>query len=121
MVVASRKLRRYFLVHPIIIRTNLPLRQILYRLDLAETLTKWVVDLTEFEISIKSRKALKAQLFVGFIAEMTRTSSTPKHVWVIFTDRSSNCSGSSSGIILENNHELMIEFSMRFEFPTTNN
>lgn len=40
---------------------------------------------------------------------------------MVSIDRSSNNRGSEVEVILENNCGLMIEVSLRFEFPTTNN
>ncbi|MCI71307.1 putative gag polyprotein, partial [Trifolium medium] len=48
--------------------------------------------------------------------------STPeKNKWTIFVDGSSNPRGSGAGIILENDEEVLIEVSLGFAFPTTNN
>lgn len=41
VMVASQKLIKYFWVHPFITRTYLPLRHILYQLNLDRILTKW--------------------------------------------------------------------------------
>lgn len=60
LVTASRKLRRYFLAHSIIVHTYFPPKHVLYRQELLE-----------FEVSFKARKALKDQLFAYFLAEMT--------------------------------------------------
>jgi ribonuclease HI len=121
LVTAARKLRRYFLAHSIVVRTDQPLKQVLFRPDLAGRMTKWSVELSEFDISFESRKALKAQAFADFLAEMTPATNEPCTQWVIFTDGSSNSKGSGAGLILESSEGLIVEVSLKFSFTTTNN
>ncbi|KAI5439299.1 hypothetical protein KIW84_024901 [Lathyrus oleraceus] len=45
-----------------------------------------------------TRKALKAQLFADFLAEMNPTSPSSKLVWVVFKDSSSNSHRSGGGL-----------------------
>lgn len=45
--------------------------QILHRPDLAGRLTKWPIEMSEFDVAYKSRKALKAQQLTDFIVEIT--------------------------------------------------
>jgi len=69
-VTAAQRLRQYFLTHTIIVRTDQPIRQILGCPDVAGRMMKWSLELSEFDIHIESRKARKAQVFAGFVAEM---------------------------------------------------
>ncbi|KAL2541995.1 Ribonuclease H [Abeliophyllum distichum] len=55
LIIASRKLRPYFQSHSIEVLTNLPLRQILQKLDISARLMKWSVELSQFDISYKPR------------------------------------------------------------------
>lgn len=100
---------------------DLPLIHFLYRPDLVGRLMKWEIDLFELKISFEPRKALKAQLFAKFLAEMTVMPYKPYRTWVVFTYISSNSRGSGDGVIRENNCRLIIEVSLRFEISTTNN
>lgn len=59
MVKEFGNLRSYFLVHPIVVQIDLPLRNVLYRLNLTGRLTKWAVELCEFEIYFEARTDLK--------------------------------------------------------------
>lgn len=47
--------------------------------------------------------------------------SEPGRTWVVFTYGPSNSCGRGERVIIENNFRLVIEVSLRFEFPTTNN
>jgi len=71
LLTAARRLRQYFLAHTVLVRTDQPIRQILGRPDVARRMMKWSLELSEFDIHYESRKALKAQVFADFLAEMT--------------------------------------------------
>lgn len=109
------------MAHVIIVRTNLPLKQVLHRPDLSARLTKWYVEMSEFEVYYETIRALKDPNFANFIVNMTRGKPKLSHVWIIFTDGLSNKRGSGVRLIIENKAKLTIKVSMRFKFPTTNN
>lgn len=44
-VALARKLRRYFLAHSIVVRTDQPLKNVLFRPNLAGRMTKWSIEL----------------------------------------------------------------------------
>jgi len=47
---------------------------------------KWSLELYEFDIHYESRKALKAQVFADFIAEMTSPPEENQEKWTVFVD-----------------------------------
>ncbi|KAL2513249.1 Uncharacterized protein Adt_18849 [Abeliophyllum distichum] len=69
LIIASRKLRPYFQSHSIEVLTNLPLRQILQKLDTSGWLMKWSIELSQFDISYKPRASIKGQALADFVAE----------------------------------------------------
>lgn len=75
LVVSARKLRPYFQAHTIAVVTNLPLRQILQKLDMSGRLLRWSLELSKFDIIFKPRSAIKAQAVADFIAEFANDSS----------------------------------------------
>lgn len=79
LITTSRKLRWYFLARTIIVRTHLPLKQILHRTDLAGILTKWFIEMFEFNIAYEAKKTLKGQQFVDFLVEMTLNEPESTH------------------------------------------
>jgi len=122
LVTVARRLRQYFLAHTIVVITDQPIRQILGRPDVAGRMRKWSLELSEFDIHYESRKALKAQAFTDFIAEMTfRDEESKNGIWTIFVDGSSNSKGSGAGIIIENSDGIVIELSLRLSFAMMNN
>jgi hypothetical protein len=53
IMVAARKLRRYFLAHSIVVQTDQPLKNVLFQPDLAGRMTKWSIELSEFDITFE--------------------------------------------------------------------
>ena len=51
--------------------TDLPLRTVLHRSDTSGSMTKWTVELIEFDLSFVPWTLIKAQIFADFIAECT--------------------------------------------------
>lgn len=100
-VALARKLRRYFLAHSIVVRTDQPLKNVLFRPNLAGRMTKWSIELSKYYITFKARKALKAQMFADFLEEFTPPTTEPCSIWTIFTNDSSNNRSGGAGVILE--------------------
>ena len=64
-IVSTKKLRHYFLTHPVIVFINHPMKQLLRRPDASGRLVKWAVELTEFDILYQPRTAIKGQALSG--------------------------------------------------------
>ncbi|RDX96689.1 Retrovirus-related Pol polyprotein from transposon 17.6, partial [Mucuna pruriens] len=71
LVVASRWLRPYFQSFSIIVRTDLPIQQVLRKPDLVGRMVAWSIQLSEFDISFERRGQIRAQALVDFITELT--------------------------------------------------
>ncbi|XP_057744562.1 uncharacterized protein LOC130962356 [Arachis stenosperma] len=119
LVATARRLRPYFQSHTIIVRTNHPLRQVLTKPELAERLTKWSIELSEFDIQFQTRSALKAQILADFITEMT--SDEHIETWELHVDGASSREGSGAGIILKEGNKVVAEQSLQFHFSASNN
>jgi len=121
LLTATPRLRQYFLAHTVVIRTDQPIRQVLGRPDIARRMMKWSLELSEFDIHYESRKALKAQVFVDFLSEITFPAEENIEEWTIFVDGSSNSKGSGARVIIENNKGIVVEISLGLSFHVTNN
>ena len=125
LVMAARKLRPYFQAHTITILTDQPLRQILQKPEYSGRLTKWAVELGEFDIQFKPRQAIKGQALADFIVECTHTQEDLKEEnaeeWKLFVDGASSTQGSGAGVVLFSPFEDVIEYSLRFSFKSSNN
>ncbi|XP_061351287.1 uncharacterized protein LOC133296340 [Gastrolobium bilobum] len=127
LIFAARRLRPYFQCHPITVRTNQPIRQVLQKPDLAGRMMSWAIELSEYQINYEPRTAIKAQALTDFIAEMTHTPASDNQLgetpatWKLFVDGSTNAKGSGAGLIVENPDGVAMEHSLTFDFSTTNN
>ena len=143
LVVAVRKLRPYFQSHVILVPTNHPLRQVLQNPDVSRRLTKWAIELGEFDIKFIPRTTIKGQAVADFVAELSYPTkvfrsenaipSTPRmqpvdsdptdpsNVWNLRIDRSSNVNRNGAGIVLESPTGEEICYALRLQFPATNN
>ncbi|XP_015953826.1 uncharacterized protein LOC127747537 [Arachis duranensis] len=120
LLTASRRLRQYFQAHPVTVRTDQAVKQVLQKPDLAGRMLAWSIELSQFQIKFEPQNAIKAQVLTDFIAEMTPVKLTPEP-WKLHVDGSSNSTHGGAGIILENQNGITIEQSVRYEFPVSNN
>ncbi|XP_071919055.1 uncharacterized protein [Coffea arabica] len=122
LVHAARRLKLYFLAHPISVRTDQPIRQILVRPEASGRLTKWAVELGEYDLSYEPRTAIKAQALADFLADLTFTEG-PKSTSALaeVSTSSSNGDGCGAGLLLEGPQGEACSYALRFDFPATNN
>ena len=97
LVTTARKLRPYFQAHTIEVPTKHPMKQILHKLEASGRLIKWDIELSEFDIRYKPRKAIKGQVLTDFIMEFTPTEPieaaqlTPTlPIWKLSVDGATN-------------------------------
>nr|XP_027102809.1 uncharacterized protein LOC113724064 [Coffea arabica] len=131
LVHTARRLNPYFLAHPISVRTDQPIRQILVRPEASGRLTKWAVELGEYDLSYEPRTAIKAQALADFLAELTFTEGpestsalagvSTSSLWTLYVDGSSNGDGCGAGLLLEGPQGEACSYAIRFDFPATNN
>ncbi|XXG70273.1 hypothetical protein AAC387_Pa06g3069 [Persea americana] len=77
LVSASRKLSHYFQTFTIVVTTEYPLKALLRKADFSGRISKWAVELGQYDISHQPRTAIKAQVLADFIMEFTPQSSAP--------------------------------------------
>ncbi|GFS31847.1 hypothetical protein Acr_00g0019520 [Actinidia rufa] len=71
LIVTSRKLMHYFQVHPISVYTEYLLKDVLLKADLSGRLSKWSLELGQFDIKFSPRVAIKGQVLEDFVAEFS--------------------------------------------------
>ncbi|GKB73047.1 reverse transcriptase domain-containing protein [Tanacetum coccineum] len=69
LVYASKRLKRYFQAHIIIIITDQLIKQILSRPEVTRRLQKWSIKLGKYDIQYRPRTLVKGQILVDFIVE----------------------------------------------------
>ncbi|GJX01133.1 reverse transcriptase domain-containing protein [Tanacetum coccineum] len=130
LVHASKRLKRYFQAHPIIVITNQLVQQVLSRPEVAARLQKWSIELGEYVIHYRPRVSVKGQILADFIVERPEEESSDTLMgeeeelpepWILFMDGSSCTDGSGAGIILTNPEGMEFTYALRFRFEATNN
>ena len=66
---AAQKLRPCFQAHPVVILTDQPLRNILYKSDLSGRMLQWAIELREYGIEYQPRLSMKGQVMADFVVE----------------------------------------------------
>ncbi|GJX66850.1 reverse transcriptase domain-containing protein [Tanacetum coccineum] len=130
LVHASKRLKRYFKAHPIIVITDHPIQQVLSRPEVAGRLQKWSIELGEYAIHYRPRVSVKVQILVDFIVERPEEESLDTLMeveeelpepWILFTDGSSCTDGFGTGLILTNLEGMKFTYALKFRFNATNN
>ncbi|GJT28448.1 reverse transcriptase domain-containing protein [Tanacetum coccineum] len=127
---ASRRLKRYFQAHTIVVITDQPIKQLLSNSEISGRMLKWKFELEGYAIQYRPRASIKGQILANFIMErpeeespdvpMTEPEKIPEP-WTLFTDGSSCIDGSGAGLILTNPEGVEFTYAMRFRFKATNN
>ncbi|KAL0378943.1 UNVERIFIED_CONTAM: Ribonuclease HI [Sesamum radiatum] len=124
LVIIARRLRPYFLTHPVGVKTNMLLKQTLGKPDTSGRLIKWAVELSEYDISYLPRTTIKAQALADFVSKMTRAPSeetSKDEKWLLHVDGSSTIQGSGAGIVITSPQGEDLEFAVKFSFKASNN
>ncbi|GJW88903.1 reverse transcriptase domain-containing protein [Tanacetum coccineum] len=130
LVSASKRLKRYFQAHTVIVITDQPIKQMLSNSEVTGRLLKWSFELEEHDIQYRPRTSVKGQILADFIVErpednledtlMEGAEELPDP-WTLFTDGSSCADGSGAGLILTNPEGMEFTYALRFRFDATNN
>ena len=92
----------YFQVHLIHVLIDKPLKQILLNHECTSRMSKWMIELTEHEITFGSRHLIKGHIMADFLAEVYTPPPTipgknskaqpiatghDDEIWTLYTDR----------------------------------
>ena len=140
IVLGTRKLPHYFQAHTVVILTQLPLKTILRNADYTGRIAKWGTILGAFDIKYMPRTSIKGQVLVDLVAEFTEPeieklpssgnmdeklvgtiSQYCLPTWEVYVDGASNQKGSGVGLVLVSPEKVVVEKSLRLDFPATNN
>ncbi|GJS17402.1 reverse transcriptase domain-containing protein [Tanacetum coccineum] len=72
---ASRRLKRYFQAHAIIVITDQPIKQLLSNSKISGRMLKWKFELEGYDIQYRPRASIKGQILADFIVEQPEEES----------------------------------------------
>ncbi|GJU70866.1 reverse transcriptase domain-containing protein [Tanacetum coccineum] len=127
---SSRRLKRYFQAHTIVVITDQPIIQLLSKSEISGRMLKLKFELEGYDIQYRPMTLIKGQILADFIVERPDEKSPdelmeePEELpepWTLFTDGSSYIDGFEAGLILTNPKGVEFTYAMRFRFEATNN
>ncbi|GJZ49295.1 reverse transcriptase domain-containing protein [Tanacetum coccineum] len=66
---ASRRLKRYFQAHTIVVITDQPIKQLLSKSEISGRMLRWKFELEGYDIQYKPRTSIKGKILADFIVE----------------------------------------------------
>jgi len=73
VVFLAQRLCHYFHISTVIVMTDLPIRKVLQKPDVAGQMVHWAVELSEFDLQYESRGPIKGQVCADFVVELSST------------------------------------------------
>nr|GEY37677.1 reverse transcriptase domain-containing protein [Tanacetum cinerariifolium] len=130
LVSASKRLKRYFQAHRIVVIMDQPIKQLLSNPEVTGRLLKWRFKLGEHDIQYRPRTSVKGQILAYFIMERQEDDTPDTLVedreelpdpWIVFTDESSYIDVSRASLLITNPEGMEFTYTLRFIFNATNN
>ena len=111
---------------------NHPLKSLLQQSDLSGMITKWVVQLGQFDIQYLPKKAIGGQISANFMAEFVGVrqevalqihpqTESLFSFWTLFIHGSANFHGLGIGVVLLSSQRQVMEKIVRLGFNASNN
>ncbi|XP_075515655.1 uncharacterized protein LOC142550316 [Primulina tabacum] len=119
LVMTARKLRPYFLSHPIIMLTNSPFERIMTHPEVSGRMVKWTVELGKYDMEYKPRAAIKAHALSDYLLEMTQPNE--EEVWRVFVGGEANLIGCGVGVVITAPSGEKNKLALRIDSWFTNN
>ena len=95
-----------------IVMTDLPIRKVLQKPDVAGRMVHWMIELSEFDVQYEQKGHIKGLVYADFVVELSSAVAHQEEAnfrWVLYVDGSSNHLGSEANVILEGPNGLLIE------------
>src|SRR6185503_18664881 len=137
LVWATTKLRHYMLVHTVFVVSRLdPLKYLFEKSTLNGRISRWIVNLAQFDVRFMPQKAIKASVVSDFLADFPIEDSTPiqdnefpdedlmvteDDTWTLYFDGASNQKGCGVRVLLLTPKEEHVPISINHDFDVTNN
>jgi ribonuclease HI len=125
VIMTTRKLKHYFLVHTVWVVSDRPLARVLQSKEATRRVAQWAVEIGQYNVEFVPRRAIKSQALADFIAEWTDSGlrgieELPDH-WVMYFDGSYTLRGAGAGVVLIPPEGNTLKYAIQLGFPATNN
>ncbi|XP_078158896.1 uncharacterized protein LOC144554452 [Carex rostrata] len=81
----------------------------------------WALELSKFDITFHPQNLLKSQIFTDFIAKYSGTPVELGGRWKVYVNGASSLQGAGAGVSLLRPQGEMLNYTLHFQFPITNN
>ncbi|VFQ71635.1 unnamed protein product [Cuscuta campestris] len=117
-----KKLNHYFQAHEVEVRSHQPLSIIIRNPTASNRVIKWSVYLSQYQIEMKPRAAIKAQALADFMVECTARDNNPMPTaeqedwWTLSTDGSSAAKACGGGVVIQSPEGFRSYHAIKFQF-----
>jgi len=78
VVFSTRRLCHYFQSFTVVVMTDLPIRKVLQKPDVAGRMVRWAKDVSEFDVRYEPRGPIKGQVYADFVVELSSADTKRK-------------------------------------------
>lgn len=76
LITLEWRLRPYFQSHQVVVKTNYPIKKVLWKPKLEEMMVAWSIELLELDLQFDPRGPMKTQFMIDFLAEFAANTQT---------------------------------------------
>ena len=107
------------------VASEVPLNDIINNCDATGRIAKWAIELLPFDITYKSRRAIKSQVLADFVAEWTEVE-LPKEYgaysnWNMHFDSSKMLANLQAGVVLTSPTRDIVQYIPQILYTDSNN
>ena len=137
IIYAFQRLKRYFSAHQILLVTKShPIKALLHKPLLTGRIAQWLVLLSQYDIGIRTPKAIKSQAIADLLAQFPRKEESPLSEeisgevavteipgtkWTMKFNRSATATSNGVGVVLSCENGDTIPLSFKLGFTCSNN
>lgn len=103
----------------------------MHKPDLTGCMTKWILDLSEYQVEFKPQYAIQAQVLANFLVENTLLSAMEhgdsaheldsRKAWVMYVDGSARQEHKKLIFDLQNSDRMEFSYALKYTFSVSNN